>query len=78
MQQEIIKIGNSKGIRIPKAFIQDLGIMGKVDLQIREGQLVITPIRETRKGWEKMFNEPAEMLIPDTITSEWDDNEWEW
>ncbi|HEX7259540.1 MAG TPA: uridine diphosphate-N-acetylglucosamine-binding protein YvcK [Candidatus Saccharimonadia bacterium] len=40
---DIIKIGNSKGIRIPKALLQQTGLTDRAQLSVQEGQLVVRP-----------------------------------
>lgn len=70
MKTSIIKIGNSKGIRIPKAFLEQLNLRGDVQLSIKDGSLVITPYSEHTSGRElalmseaalaKTWNDPRE------------------
>jgi len=83
MKQEIIKIGNSKGARIPSAFYKEMGEPSSVNIELRENEfhtkeLVLTPISKPRSGWKKRFSSVTEDLIPDSITSEWEASEWEW
>ncbi|HUC20539.1 MAG TPA: uridine diphosphate-N-acetylglucosamine-binding protein YvcK [Candidatus Polarisedimenticolaceae bacterium] len=40
---DIIKIGNSKGIRIPKALLQQTGLTDRAELVVQDGQLVVRP-----------------------------------
>jgi len=47
---EIIKIGNSKGIRIPKPLLEQIGLKDEVVLEARENQLIIRPKNQVRKG----------------------------
>ena len=42
MHARIIKIGNSQGVRIPKALLEETGLSGDVDMTVREGALVIS------------------------------------
>ncbi len=39
----LIKIGNSKGIRIPRHLIEKCGLSDTVELRVEEGKLVISP-----------------------------------
>ncbi len=43
MQTQIVKIGNSQGIRIPKTILAQINMHGKVTLEVRKNSLVITP-----------------------------------
>ena len=50
MRAAIIRIGNSKGLRIPKAVLEQCGLKTVVDLRIEDHALIITPYEEERKG----------------------------
>jgi antitoxin MazE len=50
MNTKLVQIGNSRGIRIPKALIEQAGLIGNVELNLRDGELVIRPVRKARKG----------------------------
>ncbi|MDZ7785843.1 MAG: AbrB/MazE/SpoVT family DNA-binding domain-containing protein [Candidatus Saccharibacteria bacterium] len=43
MQAKIIKIGNSKGVRIPKALLEQSKLGERVTLEVRKNSIVITP-----------------------------------
>ena len=47
----ISKWGNSQGIRIPKKYLDQLGLnVGeKVDIKIEDGKIVIIPLKNKRK-----------------------------
>ena len=60
MELSIIKIGNSKGFRLPKALIDKYNIKDKVELIMEKGYLIIKPISKPRKGWETAFKEMNE------------------
>lgn len=51
MKARIIRIGNSRGLRLPKPLIEQAGVSDEVDLQIREGTIVISRIESPRAGW---------------------------
>jgi len=82
MLVSVIPIGNSKGIRLPKAILEQLNIQDKLELEVEDKQLVLKPISRTpREGWEdalkKMsLNHDDALLIPDNNSSE--AFEWEW
>ena len=50
---ELIQIGNSKGVRIPKVLIEQAGLEGTLELRVVEGGLLISPLRRPRQGWDK-------------------------
>ena len=60
MRTRIIKIGNSKGIIIPKSILKKCGITGEVEMEIRENKIIIKPFHNAREGWEEAFKLMAE------------------
>lgn len=81
MKIDIIKIGNSQGIRIPKTIMEQCGFGESVEMEIKDGNLVLKPTK-VRAGWAESFklmaaNRDDELLIDDTIPTEYDE-EWEW
>ena len=52
MKVAIRKMGNSKGVLIPKPILAQLGLEGTADLQVHNGVIEIRPIkRNPREGW---------------------------
>ena len=82
MKATIIPIGNSKGIRIPKAILEQCNISEKVSLEIKGNSIIIKPIKNTpRKDWDKYFKmmhdkEEDRLMLNDQIDLEMED--WEW
>ena len=60
MEVSVIKIGNSKGIRLSKALIEKYNIKDTVELILEKGHIVLKPLSTPRKGWEKAFKEMSE------------------
>jgi antitoxin MazE len=80
MEVSVVKIGNSKGIRFSKTIIERYNIRDTVDLILDKGQIIIKPLAQPRKGWEKAFvkmraNNDDKLLIPDIFE---DENLEEW
>jgi antitoxin MazE len=74
MKTQIIKIGNSKGIRIPQALLEQCHLDGKVELEAQLGQLVVRPAKGPREGWAAAFKKMArygddELLDKETLTT---------
>lgn len=55
MRIPIISIGNSKGIRLPKTVLQQYGLGEELDLELRDGEIVLRPCESPRTGWEDAF-----------------------
>jgi antitoxin MazE len=83
MKTELVRIGNSRGIRIPKPLIEQCGLRDMVELRVQNDCLVISPERKPRQGWEEAFRTagPAihdELLLEAAEPSEFDRKEWQW
>jgi antitoxin MazE len=80
MELSIIKIGNSKGFRLPKTLIEKYNIKEKVELILEKGYLIIKPISTPRKGWEASFKEMNEncddQLLFDDVFENENPEEW--
>jgi antitoxin MazE len=79
---EIVPIGNSRGLRIPKGIREQLGLAGKVTLTVAEGALVVRPERGPRADWRERFAKAGHaakepLLIPDQLGTGFD-AEWTW
>jgi antitoxin MazE len=81
MKISLVKIGNSQGIRIPKALIEQCGFSDEIELQVKGNALVLRPARPSRQGWDEAFaklTKAEEPLLPDYMSEEWDEAEWTW
>ncbi len=82
MKVIITKIGNSKGIRIPKPILEQCDLKGEVDLEVRNHELIIRSPYSSRQNWEQFFREMAkcgEDMLPDRVAetpAKWDEEEW--
>ncbi len=57
MEVSVIKIGNSKGLRLSKDVLEKYQIREKVELVFRKGYIIIKPKKQARLGWEKAFKQ---------------------
>jgi len=84
MRTRIVKIGNSQGIRIPKALLAQTNLHGEVEISVRRGSLVISATAPARGGWDYAFRQMAacgddRLLDGDVPSTEpFDAREWEW
>jgi antitoxin MazE len=84
MRTRIVKIGNSRGIRIPKPLLDQTGLRGEIDIQAQGESLLIVAVHHPRAGWDDAFREMAlhdhdRLLDGDVSTSEsFDTEDWEW
>jgi len=83
VKTDLVRIGNSRGVRIPKPFIEQCGLGDTVDLRVENDSLVISPERRPRQGWEAAFRKADvaandELLLEIAEPSEFDRKEWQW
>ena len=80
METAIIKIGNSKGLRLSKTILEKYNIKDKVELILEMGQIIIKPIESPRKNWEiafkKMSDEKDDELLINDVFNEENFEEW--
>jgi antitoxin MazE len=77
----IVQVGNSQGIRLPKAMIELTGIKENIEIEVRDNQIVITAASKARVGWGDAFAQmvsDGDELAPLTATDTWDETEWVW
>jgi len=82
MKAQIIQIGNSQGIRIPKMMLEESGISGEVELEIQSDGIFIRNITKPRGNWDSLFqslreNDEDLPLEPNTAT-DFEKREWQW
>ena len=75
MQLNVIKVGNSKGIRLPKSIIDEYKIDNCVELVLKSGYFELRPIIKPRLNWTRAFqkmtlDENEESLLPDFFEDE--------
>jgi antitoxin MazE len=84
MKAKLIQIGNSRGIRLPKPVIDQCGFSDEVELEVRDGDLVIRSGSRPRDGWAAAFarmGPRGDDQLLDRVAepmSAWDAEEWEW
>jgi|GraSoiStandDraft_46_1057282.scaffolds.fasta_scaffold1666188_2 antitoxin MazE len=82
MKTQIIQIGNSQGIRIPKALLEESGITGDVNLELTDDGILIRNISKPRSGWSDAFRAMAEhdddSPLENVPTSGFEKKEWQW
>jgi len=83
VKTELVRIGNSRGIRIPKPIIEQCGLGDRVEMRVEEDRLVISSERLPRQGWDEAFRaagpaEGDELLLPSVPPNKFDREEWKW
>jgi len=84
MKATLIRIGNSRGIRLPKPVIEQCGFENEVEMEVHHHELVIRSLAQPREGWAGAFarmNECGDDELQDRVAETgptWDEKEWEW
>lgn len=81
MKVGIISVGNSKGIRIPKAILEQCRFNKEAEMEVQGNVLLIKPVKKVREGWDKSFQLMHErredaLVINDALDIEMEN--WEW
>jgi antitoxin MazE len=75
METSILKIGNSKDLRLSKSILEKYNISEKVEIILEKGRIILKPIENPRKNWEKAFQKihvenDDQLLVNDTFDNE--------
>ena len=81
MKAQIIQIGNSQGIRIPKAVLEETKLSGEVEMEVTAEGLLIRNIKRPRGDWDSVFRSLAEadddMILNEAATG-FTKKDWQW
>ena len=86
MDVPLVPIGNSRGIRLPKALIAQCGFGDMVSLTVTDAGLLLSPIKNERSKWEdaliassaQAVDEGREFQEFNQVDSGFDASEWTW
>jgi len=75
METPVIKIGNSKGLRISKSILEQYNIKDKVEMILDKDQIILKPIDKPRANREESFknmhaNNDDQLLMDDVFDYE--------
>ncbi len=82
MKARIVRVGNSRGVRIPKPLLDQAGLGEDVELHAEAGRIVIEAVRRPRAGWAeaaaRMAARGDDALLDPPTATRFDAEEWEW
>lgn len=78
----IVRIGNSRGIRVPRALLEQANLREDVELYAEPGQLIVRSAQRPRAGWADRARAVSErgddVLLDPPAPTRFDLNDWEW
>jgi len=82
MKARLVRIGNSRGVRLPKPLIEEAGLTDDVEVRVRGGALIIMSATRPRSGWaeaaKRMRQRGEEGLLDEPTSTRFDGEEWKW
>jgi antitoxin MazE len=79
VRAKLVKIGNSRGIRLAKPLLEVAGLADEVEIEAAPGVLTIRPSAHPRAGWaEAAASFEPEELLDEMCATRFDDEEWSW
>ncbi len=73
---KLVKDGNSMAVRLPKAVLELSGLRQNIQMEVKQGQIVLRSSRNPRVGWKEQIAkviaiDPA-VALPDPDLDAWD------
>ena len=82
MKTRLVRIGNSRGVRLPKTIIAQAGLTDEVELGVRDGAVIIARATSARSGWadaaKQMRQRDEDRLLDAPTPTRFDEKEWQW
>lgn len=80
MKTRLIRIGNSRGVWLPKAVIAEAGLTEELELGVRDGAVIIARATSARLGWvdtaRQMRCRDKDRLHDAPSPTRFDEKEW--
>ncbi len=82
MKVRIVRVGNSRGIRLPKPLLQEAQLDDEVEVQAEPGRMLISKTVKPHAGWaeaaRRMRERDQDRLIDQPTPAQFDKREWKW
>jgi len=78
MLVSVVPIGNSRGIRFPKLILDKFNVTDKMDMEVTDKGITLSPVHNPRQGWAEAFaqmhanKEDILEEIPESGAFEWE------
>ena len=81
-KSRIVRVGNSRGIRVPKVLLDQADLPDEVEIQAEPGRLIVRAARGPRAGWadaaKAMRARSEDVLLDPLVSTRFDEKEWKW
>ena len=78
----IVRIGNSRGIRVPKVLLDQADLPDEVEIRAEHGRLIVRAARGPRAGWAEaaktMRARNEDVLLDPSNSTRFDEKDWKW
>lgn len=82
MRSRLVRIGNSRGVRLPKPLIEEAGLTDEVEIRASDGRIIIENATAPRAGWAQAAalarKRGEDTLLDPPDATRFDEEEWEW
>jgi antitoxin MazE len=82
MKTKLVRIGNSRGVRIPKPLLEQAGLEEDVELQVFRTGIMIRRTGAPRAEWAdaalKVRERGEDGLVDDPVATDFEQSEWVW
>ncbi len=82
MKTRIVRIGNSRGIRLPKVVLEEAQIADEVELRAERGRIVISAANRPRASWaeaaRRMRARGEDQPLDPPVATRFDQKAWRW
>jgi antitoxin MazE len=82
VKTRIVRVGNSRGVRLPKVLLEQARLAEEVELRAEPGRIIIRAARPPRAGWaeaaRRMRERHDDELLDPSTPTRFDHEEWEW
>lgn len=85
MRAKLVRIGNSRGVRLPKPVLEESGLPEDIEIKVEADRIVLMPARKhPREGWAESARrmvanrDDVDLWEGATGLNSWDEEEWEW
>ena len=82
MKTKLVRIGNSRGVRIPKRLLEQAGLEEDVELEVVRYGILIRRVHSPRRGWAEaadlLRKRRGHGLLDEPLPTDFDETEWVW